>query len=393
MATGRVPTTANSPLTAKGDLFTYDTSQARLAVGSNGDTLLADSSQTTGLRWGDNYGFTAGKNKVINGDFRINQRAFSSTTTTGTYGFDRWSMIASDGTTTYSAQTFTAGTAPVAGYEGINFARVVSTGQTAAGAYSILQQKIEDVRTFAGQTVTVSFWAKASTGTPNIAVNLLQDFGSGGSTGVYNYATNKKFAITASWARYSVIIPVASVSGKTIGTGSNLTLYFWTSAGTTFNTQTDSMGIQSVTIDFWGAQVEAGSVATAFQTATGTLAGERSLCQRYYYRQNADALSSYAVFGTGFANTTGNTNIPCQFPVTMRVKPTAIDTSAMSTFAWEVGTTFVTTPTSITLDSNYSSPDAGLVQASKAASFTVGTYYRLGANANSGAYIGWSAEL
>ncbi len=51
MATGRVPTTANSPLTAKGDLFTYSTTQARLAVGNDGDTLLADSSTTTGLRY------------------------------------------------------------------------------------------------------------------------------------------------------------------------------------------------------------------------------------------------------------------------------------------------------------------------------------------------------
>jgi hypothetical protein len=39
MATGRVPTTANSPLTAKGDLFTYSTAPARLAVGNDGETV------------------------------------------------------------------------------------------------------------------------------------------------------------------------------------------------------------------------------------------------------------------------------------------------------------------------------------------------------------------
>jgi hypothetical protein len=44
MATGRVPTTANSPLTAKGDLFGYSTTQARVAVVYNGETLVADSS-------------------------------------------------------------------------------------------------------------------------------------------------------------------------------------------------------------------------------------------------------------------------------------------------------------------------------------------------------------
>lgn len=40
------------PLTTKGDLLTYSTANARLGVGSNGLTLLADSGQTTGLRWG-----------------------------------------------------------------------------------------------------------------------------------------------------------------------------------------------------------------------------------------------------------------------------------------------------------------------------------------------------
>ena len=72
----------NAIVDAKGDLIsaTAADTPARLAVGNNGETLVADSSQSTGLRWGNNYGFTAGKNKIINGDFRINQRAFTSNT-------------------------------------------------------------------------------------------------------------------------------------------------------------------------------------------------------------------------------------------------------------------------------------------------------------------------
>ena len=45
-------TTADqTPLTTKGDLFTFDTADARLGVGANGTILVADSSEATGLKW------------------------------------------------------------------------------------------------------------------------------------------------------------------------------------------------------------------------------------------------------------------------------------------------------------------------------------------------------
>jgi len=43
--------TTSSPVNTKGDLYTYSTEDARLAVGSNGQLLQADSSETTGLKW------------------------------------------------------------------------------------------------------------------------------------------------------------------------------------------------------------------------------------------------------------------------------------------------------------------------------------------------------
>jgi hypothetical protein len=42
---------AASPLTTKGDLYTYGTSDTRLGVGANGTTLVADSAEATGLKW------------------------------------------------------------------------------------------------------------------------------------------------------------------------------------------------------------------------------------------------------------------------------------------------------------------------------------------------------
>jgi len=314
---------------AKGDILTATAADtpARLAVGNNGETLVADSSTATGLSYQENY--AAGKNKILNGDFNINQRAFSSITASA-MTFDRWLAALADGTSTLTAQTFTLGAAPVAGYESTNFLRLASTGQTATSARTSIEQRIESVKTFAGQTVTVSFWAKAASGTPSITPELSQQFGSGGSAFVSGIGATK-IPITTSWARYTLTIAVPSIAGKTIGTVNNnneLRLTFWTSAGSDFNSRSASLGIQTTTIDIWGVQVEDGTVATAFNTATGTLQGELAACQRYYYRSGSSSSSrpiGFHLYGQG--STSGQAvGTP---KVTMRVAPTSLEFSSL----------------------------------------------------------------
>jgi hypothetical protein len=210
------------------------------------------------------------------------------------------------------------GTAPVAGYESTNYARLVSTGQTLNTALTSISQKIESVRTFAGQTITISFWAKASTGTPSVAASAWQDFGTGGSALVQS---GSKVAITSSWARYSVTLTLASIAGKTIAGGNDhLRIFLITSAGSNRDAYTGALGIQSVTIDFWGVQVEQGSTATAFQTATGTLQGELAACQRYYYKLTNGVANAALMSAFYYSASSLNAYVP--FPVTMRTSPT-----------------------------------------------------------------------
>jgi hypothetical protein len=379
----------NTIVDAKGDLITATAADtpARLAVGSNGDTLVADSAESTGLRWTENY--AAGKNKIINGDFNINQRAFTSSTSSNVYTFDRWKNYASDGTVTCTAETFTLGTAPVAGYEAANFYRVVTTGQTATSAGANVGQHIEDVRTFANQTVTVSFWAKAASGTPKIAAEFRQNFGSGGSpsSGVGTYAGQA--TLSTSWARYSITVALPSISGKTIGTTantSNLLLLLWVSAGTDLNSRTGSLGIQSNTFDIWGVQVESGSVATAFQTATGTLQGELAACQRYYLRlTSTDAYSTYA---NGAAYVSTSAQITVINGTRMRVQPSSVEFTTLGLYD---GTNAIVAVTNVVLSNTGDS--ALTVICDVASGLTAFRPYVLLSNNNSAGYIGFSAEL
>jgi len=256
------------------------------------------------------------RNKIINGDFGINQRGFTSSTTSGTYGFDRWLFFAAGGTVTYSTQSFTVGSPAATGYEAVKFARLVSASQSASGDFAVLQQRIEDVRTFANSTVTVSFFAKAASGTPKVTVELSQIFGTGGSPSadVDNYVG--QVTLSTSWARYSVTINVPNINGKTMGTNSDsaLNVNLWTSAGSSFNARLNTLGIQNNTFDFWGVQVERGSVATPFeQRPVGT---ELALCQRYYEQVGPITSASYAKWISGEAFM----HIP--FKVTKRSSPT-----------------------------------------------------------------------
>jgi hypothetical protein len=90
-------------------------------------------------------------------------------------------------------------------------------------------------------------------------------------------------SVTTAWQRFTHTISIPSTSGKTIGNASALYIFFYT----------DGLGViaNSQTIDLWGVQIEAGSVATAFQTATGTIQGELAACQRYYQKSYPQAIA------------------------------------------------------------------------------------------------------
>lgn len=366
-------------------LWSVPTSSDLVKNGATAIETLGDSVDAS--LWNSGFG-QAAKNKLINADFRINQRAFTSTTTSATYGFDRWRNTSSGGTVTYSAQTFTAGTAPVAGYEGVNYARLVTVSQSASSDRAVLNQLIEDVRTFAGQTATISFWAQSGSGTPKINVVLNQNFGTGGSASV-NAPTPTAQTISTSWARYSFTIAVPSVAGKTISaTDSRLNLQIYVSDG---GDQATGVGAQNNTFNIWGVQAEYGSYATPFQTASGgSPQAELAMCQRYYYRQSIAATP--ARFSGGWANSTTAAVFFTYFPVQMRTAPTALEQSGTATDYSVVGSATTITVCSAVPSFGSASVNVADYNFTVAAGLVAGS--GLGARpVNTSAYLGWSAEL
>jgi hypothetical protein len=315
--------------------------------------------------------FYAGKNKIINGKFDVWQRGTTSgaINTAASYQADRWKFgWAGTGTGTISQQTFTPGAAPVAGYESSFFQRFAVNTVGSSTDFDIYQP-IEDVRTFAGQTVTFSFWAKADSAR-TITVYPFQVFGTGGSAAVA--LTTSSVSVTTSWARYSATIAVPSISGKTIGTGSSLNF----GVRGTFAT--------SLTLDIWGVQLEAGSTATDFQTATGSIQGELALCQRYYYR---NTLPTATAVGTSLGRSSTVSDAIAQFPVTMRTNPSAIEFGG----TWSLTDPGVAAYTITTFTFVHASLQTGYFRPTTASGLSQGKSYTI--DGPTSGYIGFSAEL
>jgi len=302
---------------------------ADLASEANGigNSITANSSAITAISvGGENLSpVQSFRNKIINGNFDIWQRGTSVTgVTSGQYLADRWVTLRVGSTANVSRQSFTLGQTDVPG-EPTYFHRTVVTSVAGAGNYCVQGHRVESVRTLAGQTAILSFWAKADA-SKNIALEFVQLFGTGGSpSSVVTGIGVTTCALTTSWQKFTTTVSLPSITGKTLGSDNNdqLILYFWFDAGSDFNSRTNSLGQQSGTFDIAQVQLEAGSVATPFEQRP--MGVELALCQRYY--QGNAANGSEGDYGNiiirgNNSSATGNFYYWMPFSVVMRGIPT-----------------------------------------------------------------------
>jgi hypothetical protein len=228
------------------------------------------------------------ENRIINGAFDFWQRGTSFTNLAyGAFGADRWAHLHSGGTVTHSRQAFTLGDT-LGSNSPTFFLRQTVSGQSLAPHHAVIQQRIEGVRSYAGQTITVLGWARRSSGAGNMVVEVAQFFGTGGSPSAQVTGVGQPVTLTGSWAPFAVTIAVPSIAGRTLGTDGNdsLHLFFWTSAGSDFNSRTNSLGLQTIGVDLWGIHIKLGVHTTAAveMYRQPELGPELARCQRYYQR-------------------------------------------------------------------------------------------------------------
>jgi hypothetical protein len=324
------------------------------------------------------------RNRIINSNFDFWQRGTSFTA--AEYGADRWFHARTGSTHTVTRQAFTVGQTDVPN-EPTYFCRTVVSSVAGASNNALLAQRIEDVRTFAGQQVTVSFWAKVDS-TKNIALDLIQNFGTGGSPSTVVTAIGAtKVSIGTSWQKVTVTATMPSISGKTLGSDNNsyVQLLIWFDAGSDFNSRTDSLGQQSGTFEIAQVQIEPGSVATPFERRP--IGTELALCQRYaYVNQQGD---------TGRAESTAKTNNSVKFPVTMRTAPSAAVLGTLK-YRDNSGTTTRTASSPSAPSLSPSTPDGAYYELTASSwspsNFTIGNLTHICCDAGANGIL-FSAEL
>jgi len=303
------------------------------------------------------------KNRIINGDMRIDQRnaGASVTTLTGfTYTLDRFSTYQSTASK-FSVQQNAGSVTPPAGFTNYLGVTSLSAYSVLAGDLFMITQPIEGYNiadlawgTANAKTITLSFQVRSSlTGT------------FGGS--ILNSAYNRSYPFTYSvptantWTTIAVTIPGDTTGTWTTTNGIGIHVSLGLGMGSTYSgtagawagaqywSATGAVSVVGTNGATWyvtGVQLEIGTSATPFERRLYNQ--ELANCQRYYWKVGGTSSGPYEAFGIGIATGTTNAYIHIQNPVIMRATPSAIEVTSTANFAlYDSG---FTTPSSINVD-------------------------------------------
>jgi hypothetical protein len=270
------------------------------------------------------------RNRIINGDMRIDQRnsgaAVTINATNDIYTLDRFFAYGQSTDGVYTVQQST--TAPTGFANSLKVTVTTADSSVGATQYYFLSQRIEGTNvadfafgTASAQTVTVSFYVRSSvTGTFSGAL----------SNGALNrsYPFNYTISAADTWERKTITIPgdttgtwvTTTARGMHVsfdlGCGSNNVGTANTWAGSEFYGVTGATKLISTlnaTFYITGVQLEVGTVATQFERRS--YGQELALCRRYYKKGLAVAGNSgQSLYGSQYGASNAANNIDIDMP-------------------------------------------------------------------------------
>jgi len=316
------------------------------------DTIQSDSSYASTLNVASKINFTAGmqiggqdttfggmRNRIINGDMRIDQRFAGAATTNAINDFvvDRW-VVGQTTTGKLIAQQNSNSLTPPPGF-------TTYLGVTSQSAYSIgssdifrIYQTLEGYNiadfgwgTANAITATLSFWVRSS---------LTGLFGGAFNNAAGRYPFSYTINSANTWEYKTItIVGSTTLGAASITNGSGISIQFSLGTGTTYSgtagvwsatnylsaTGTTSVvGTSGATFYITGVQLERGSTASSFEYRS--FGNELALCQRYFQKSYDQATALGTVTTTGeirwvSVSTAGEAGPTIMLPVAMRTTP------------------------------------------------------------------------
>lgn len=361
-----------STIDAKGDLIagTADDTYSRLPVGANGQVLMADSAQATGLVWTN----LLQENIFINGGFDIWQRGSDDTavTTTRKYVADRWAVKTGAGTLAHVQRSATVRTGARSKYslqlDGAAGVTTVEIDQRIEAAMAGLYKRQVYFTCYLYNATGAAFTPKLLVSTPSAADNWTTGTVRNGS----GSGEDLQSCADSAWTR---VVWTADISGYTdIDNGVELRLQI-----------PSGVLVAGKTVRLAELNLVPGGVATPF--VARPIGIETQLCLWFYEELGGDVNIQYFAMGQCYSTTQAFFAL---LFARKRIIPT-ITVSAVGDFGLTNSTGSVVAATNLTF-SQYARTSASAT-GTVASGLTAGNGSILVANSTTNARIKINAEL